>query len=226
LRTASAAAAPRRRFERLIMATRKRKPVAKPAAKRPAGKPRRADRPVTPEALERIEEMHLKGRSLREIGDAIGITPAGVHYHLEHTIRPKWRAAAVGRLETELAKIDLIERIAHERFQKSTEPKTRQQREKALRMGGAAPVVVKRVLEKTTRTGEACWIELAKWCVEQRAKIFGHYAPEKHQIVEGAPRFAGRPAGEVVKEQMALLAKKAQELYDYEKQVAKAREQG
>lgn len=205
----------------------KRKPAKPPLpAKRPQGKPRRPDRPVTPEALETIEEMHLKGRSLREIAEVIGVSINSVHHHLEHTIRPKWRAASVGRLETELAKIALIEKIGFERFQKSTEPKTRRQIERALRKGGAKPQIVKRVLERTTRTGEACWIELAKWCVEQRAKIFGHYAPEKHQIVEGAPRFAGRPAGEVVKEQMSLLAKKAQELYDYEQQVAKARGQG
>lgn len=197
---------------------------SKPIARRPPGKPRQSERPITPEALEKIEAMALEGRPQREIADACGVATSTIQHHLEHTIRPRWHSVCKGRLEQEIALIDRIQMIAWERFHRSTQPQTKRRIEKALQKGGAAPRVVKRVLEKTTLTGEACWIDLVKWCVEQRAKIFGHYAPEKHQIAEGAPRFAGRSAGEVVKEQMALLAKKAQELYDYEKQVAKARE--
>ena len=79
-----------------------------------------------------------------------------IWYHIEQTARPMWREQMKARLDVDLAKVDLVERIAWERLN-STEPsETHETVKKALLESGSKPRVASSRWCTTCR-GPAPW---------------------------------------------------------------------
>ena len=151
-------------------------------AKRKPGRPPRGTPAVTPLTLATIARLHLRGKSSREIGVAVGLDNTTVCYHLHKTIIPGWEKERKEALGTELAKVRHLEAVAWDCFEKALKPETRRQIEKALVEGGTDLAVVKRVLTRTDQRGQNAWLQVVQWCIDWRAKVFGSYSPEKHEI--------------------------------------------
>jgi len=173
-----------------------KKPKENP--KRPQGRPKRRERVVTPAVLERIGILWLQNVSMTDIANEFGIDLTTVRHHLNQTIRPMWHEQMRSRLDEDLAKVALIERIAWERFQSNAPGETVEQIEKALVGGKGRLRLVKQAVRSVTRTGEAAWLQIIQWCLDFRARIHAHYAPTRtHVDIGGDLRVAGMGPSEV-----------------------------
>ena len=170
----------------------KRANSGKPKSTRRPGNSRPGRRPVTPEVLQKIGRMWLRGQNNCEIAKEIGVDESTVRYHLQNHIRPIWHEDMRSRLAEDLAKVALLERTAWERFESKVPCETHAQVEKALLEDGNKPRIVKQAVRKITRTGEVAWLQIVQWCLEFRARIHGHFAPTRHQVYDGSEfRVAG-----------------------------------
>lgn len=211
----------------------------KVSTEKPTGrKPGRQKRVVTPEMVERIGELWLTGHSLRVIGGILNIHYKTVEYHLDRTVKPLWEQGINRRKAFELARIDQIERIAWRKFRQSGRPQTKHSVKKQLRCAGADSklaakagkaaekameklAVVEKTRETSTRPGEACWLAVVQWAVEQRCKIEGYYAPKKHQFeASGELRVAGMDRAELDRVMMERLMQRIEERRQYQSSLA------
>ena len=178
--------------------------------KRKRGHPRRGEEPVTPQVLEGIADMFLKGVSMSRIGKAYGIDPKTVMQHLESKIRPLWREQMTVKAEEELAKVATLEAVAWEKWKESQDPMTVKKVRKELEEAKVEKTVRERIVTK--RTGEACWLDIVRWSIEHRAKIAGLYAPERHRVEHsGEIRVAGQSPEEFDAETIRLLMERIKE---------------
>jgi len=169
----------------------------KPAKRKPGGQ-RPSERPLPPEALLEVSELWLKGWPITRIAERFGVHHSTIQHHLNNTIRPQWLEQMSANKSIELAKISLVERTAWERFEAAEPGEVREVIEKGLLEGGSRPRIVKEAVAKVTRTGAAAWLQIVQWCVEQRLRIHGLYAPSRHYLqTESELRVAGRSPSEV-----------------------------
>ncbi len=203
--------------------------------KRKAGRPQK--RLVTPEMVERIARLWFQGWTHREIGRAVGgISGATVEYHLDKTIKPMWAAGAALDVQTELAKVAYLERIAWQKFWQSSNPEIRKKiakrachsRDKQpvkdeLEAAGVPLELIERSVTKITKVGEPAWLEIVKWCCDYRAKIGGLYAAQRHEIsTQTDIRVAGMRPEEFDQETFVLLLQRIEERRQYREQIAVA----
>ncbi len=183
-------------------------------AKRQPGKPRSTERAITPADRQQIADLWLQGRPVRAIADGLGVHHSTVQHHLD-AVRAEWCVDEQRRAD-QLAKVDLMERVAWERFQRSTKPQTRRQLKRELAAGLAAEGVdpkeaaklIEEVVTRTTRTGETAWIGIIQWCADYRAKVHGWYAAQRAEITQsGEVRFAGL-TGEAAEARAAALVRR------------------
>lgn len=171
---------------------------------------------VTPEVRNQIEEMRLKALSPWKIGERLGLAEGTIRYQLETYIYPLWREKRIENLGDEIAKVEAIEAVAWERFEKSQEPQTKEQIEKALAEEGADPdtamQIVKEVSTITQRVGEVSWLSVIQWCIEWRSKVGGYYAPTKHEFRgDGDLRVAGLSTEQIDKAMLDRLRQRVAE---------------
>ena len=153
---------------------------------------------VTPEVRELIAKRWLQGRTASAIGREIGIDEKAVRYHMETFIRPLWHEKLVAMKGQELAKIDLLESTAWDRFLDAAPGEIVENIERALTEDGNRLRVIKKVMRQVTKVGDSAWLDLVKWCIDWRSKVFGYYAPTRHQIDTGSElRVAGKTPNEV-----------------------------
>lgn len=148
---------------------------------------------ITPAALAAAEKrrevaaLYLAGRTQAEIAAAVGLSQGRVSRHLR-AVREEWAAAAradfEARLAEELARIDAIERRAWECFERSRQDA--ESRHVRTETGGefdaaGKPIPTKTISERHTKgqAGDPRFLERVSWCVEQRLKVLGGYAPAK-----------------------------------------------
>lgn len=145
--------------------------MAKERVKRGAGRPRAVARAIDPDEIQRIADWRLQGCSLSEIALRLGVHRSTVQHHLK-AIGHEWQVGHnVDRAE-QLAKVNLMERVAWERFEQSMKPQTRKQLKfdlakdlKAKNVDAAeARRLVEEVVTRTTRTGEPAWLGVIQWC--------------------------------------------------------------
>jgi len=82
----------------------------KAAAKKRNGKKSLGKSVYTPEVIERIADLWLSGMGPTAIARTMGkgFAPSSVHYHLENTIRPIWRA---GMIDDAAASIERVRSV-------------------------------------------------------------------------------------------------------------------
>jgi hypothetical protein len=128
---------------------------------------------------ERVAAGYLRGQTQSALALAEGVDQGTVSRDLA-AVREEWKArsaeAFAERVAEELARIDGLERTAWEGWEKSRQDaQTRH-----VRTEGAGDAR-KTISEITTRgqAGDPRFLERVGWCVEQRLKIIGGYAPAK-----------------------------------------------
>lgn len=130
---------------------------------------------------EKIAALYLEKRSINEIAQTIGRTRQTVYADIR-AIESRWFAATdrltFERKAEELARIDRIELLSWEGYYRSI--KTHEQTKTVLEEGAQG---TKRKAEsrKEELIGDPRWLDRIAWCVEQRAKILGLYAPAKSE---------------------------------------------
>ncbi len=132
----------------------------------------------------KVAEMYLERRTIDEIAKALGLNRKTVSADLR-VIQERWLQSCdrltSARKAEELARIDRIELTAWEGYYRSIT--TREITKTVLETEGQSAVVSKSKAEsrKEQLVGDPKWLDKVCWCVEQRAKILGLYAPTKSE---------------------------------------------
>ena len=199
----------------------RQQPARKPAETASTSRKRRTGKPSTPVITEAEREiiatMHLQHRTNVEIATELGCTEGTIRHHLKHHIKPVWHARHGAQLSQELARVNLLERIGWERFYVSLEPETRTQAKFLVAKAGADPQLIEEAITKIQTTGNSTWVDLIKWCIDWRCRIFGSYAPTKiHRQIDNELRVAGKTPSEVDREMLQRLQEKLEERRRYD----------
>lgn len=144
--------------------------------------------------LSEITSLYLQGKSQQEISETLAgmrnysLSQQVISRDIQSVIK-RWQKneeddLRVAKLK-ELAKIDLLEATYWKAWEKSLAPIEKQATEK--KDGRYASMSAK--LTKEDTCGDPRYLAGVQWCVEQRIKIFGLFAPAKLPV--GATDMAG-----------------------------------
>ncbi len=129
-----------------------------------------------------VARMYLERRTIDEIARTISRNRKTVMTDLRF-LEAEWLKTAdrltSARKAEELARIDRIELLAWEGYYRSME--TREITKTVLEQGGLGGQRTKAESRKESLIGDPRWLDKISWCVEQRAKILGLYAPTKSE---------------------------------------------
>ena len=133
----------------------------------------------TPEQVEidrdRVAEMYLQKRPLREIARVGGIIRKTVSLDIR-AVQRRWAAEHPGeyayRLALELARIDLIEVKAWERFEAAVAGR---KSSRTRLVNGPQGQTSLGESSSADPANEASYLRLVCWCVEQRSRMLGLY---------------------------------------------------
>lgn len=135
---------------------------------------READRDV-------IAQMVLQKRTIDDIAQRIGRNRNTVLKDLRF-LEERWLQSAdrltAARRAEELARIDRLEYLAWEAYERSI---TTREVTKTVLEQGEKGTRTKAETRKEELIGDPKWLDKVCWCVEQRAKILGLYAPTKSE---------------------------------------------
>ena len=177
---------------------------------RRVGKPGKDKNLIGPAELILIAELHLQHVSQETIAAKVGVSPTTIKHHLDTTIKPLWQYGIERLAEHELCRIDLVERIAWERFHAASESgdetvSLKDALTKEAMPDGQQIEHLKTVERATTRsnkaTGALGWMGIVQWCISERSRIKGHYAANRLNIEHGGDiRVAGKTREDIDQE--------------------------
>lgn len=126
---------------------------------------------------QRVAQCYLQGMSQSAIAEEVDISPYMVKSALKN-LRQQWQERAlydfsVAKAE-ELAKIDEVERTAWTNFHESVKA-----RESITTMKTGDNPQTKIKNKSKGPTSDSKWLDTIKWCIDQRCKILGLYAPKQ-----------------------------------------------
>lgn len=125
-------------------------------------------------------DLYCQGKRQVEIAETLGISQPTVARYLKAAF-DEWRAKGIGKLDEhkqrELAKIDMLEREAWAAFERSKE---RQRRESSTNEKGQSEKTVVQEFE-----GNPQFLDRVAWCIAERCRIMGLYAPKVRRVVGG-----------------------------------------
>jgi hypothetical protein len=131
-----------------------------------------------------VAEMYLRGQTQMKIADHFGVDQKTISTDIA-VINKRWQEAAVDDrqrwIAQQLARIDFIEREAISAWERSIGTMTKTT--KSLKSKGEDGKKVTIVEE--TMAGDPRFLDRMGWCVEQRLKVFGGYAPteNRHEVI-------------------------------------------
>lgn len=128
-----------------------------------------------------IARLYLAGRVQTEIAAELGLDQSQISRELR-TIQEEWRQRYAAEIEAlkarELARIDELERVAWDAWERSKVAKVeREQTDRPADDGRLIPAEA--TVVTTTSVGDTRYLDKVQWCIEQRCKIL--------QIVQPAP---------------------------------------
>ena len=137
----------------------------------------------TPEQRERDLEttarMYCRGSTMQAIADYLEVTRQQIGYDWQ-VLLTRWRenadASIEDKLAAELEKINQVERTYWDAWERSLKPKDSTRKQSSKR-GEESMILAETRSEQ--RDGEPRYLEGVRWCIEQRLKIIGGYAPAK-----------------------------------------------
>lgn len=156
-----------------------------------------------------IAKLLCQGLDQTAIGEKVGVSQSCVSRDLTW-IRSQWKREMETKfnenLVKELAKIDNLERMCWEAWEKSA----KDYKQKTTKAKGKIPgkdkgtnVPKPDYLEKTdkevTAFGDPRFLQGVQWCIERRCKLLGLDAPEKKELTgkDGKDLFAGMSESEL-----------------------------
>lgn len=165
-------------------------------------------------ALERrrrwVADMYIRGRSLKDIAFVAGISLRTLARDME-SIREEWRKDRVGfadrAISEQLNKLDHIEQVAWESWEKSCQPaKSTTQSESP-----TGKITVK--IERREQSGDARFLAVIQNTVERRCKLLGLDAPVKTEsnISATVTHYAPPPTRQEVATQIQQLIEQARQ---------------
>lgn len=164
----------------------------KSPSSRRVGRPKRGREAITPEQIEEIGRLWLQGVRLSEIALKFEVDRTTIRHYLDNHLRPAWQESVRADLAADLARVRLLESVAWSRFESSAPAETVEQIERGLVAGKGKLRIIKRALRSITKTGDAAWLDVIKWCLEYRMRVHGYAAPARHHVdLGGELRVAG-----------------------------------
>lgn len=156
---------------------------------------------------ERIARFYLQGLTQDEIARRENSTQPTISKDLK-AIRTAWREGAVrdfdAAREQELDKIDHLERVYWQAWDRSCQDKTRSRTKR--RTGGPA-VQDEAGLEREQRDGNPAYLDGVQWCIERRCKLLGLDAPERHVLDAMMRQGPGRDERDLSREELQRIAR-------------------
>ena len=181
-------------------ATRKRATQKKPPAKKRQKRNRKSRRTtpavVTAEHLLALEAGVLEGKTLREIGCELGINHVTLFHQLRNTIRPAWREKSGRTVESLIARLDRCYRHAWEMLHQ--------------------PISAAGKGAQFSRPGDVSWLAQAIRCLQEEAKLLGHYKLAQVAVKDDDEgfRIAGMSTEELDQKMMALVLEKVRNTHE------------
>jgi predicted transcriptional regulator len=140
-----------------------------------------------------IARRYLHGEPQDAIAASLGMTQPAVSYHLAK-VQAQWRASAITAIEDakarELARIDALEREYWAAWDASKQERTTSTTASTTAADAKAETKTgeKRTraqIQKQQRDGNPAFLAGIQWCVSERAKLLGLYAPTKQDVTSG-----------------------------------------
>jgi hypothetical protein len=123
--------------------------------------------------LDKIAALYLGERTQAEIAAQLGVSRQQIGYDLK-TLQERWLASSLSSFDAnkarELVKIDRLERIYLDAWERSCEEK---QTTSTARTLGEAGKRGKASLRKESRDGNPAFLEGVRWCIAERIKLRG-----------------------------------------------------
>lgn len=131
-----------------------------------------------------IAELYLQGWQQSDIAARIGITQPQVSYDLK-VIQKRWREDTAINMDEarnrELTRIDMLEREYWDAWARSKEEKTKTRQEAKGKDESGRPIVTRLTGEKEQMIGNPQYLAGVQWCISERCKLLGIYAPEQRK---------------------------------------------
>ncbi len=131
-------------------------------------------------------DMYCRGATQVEIAARVGMSVGAIKNDLK-VILAHWRESQLVDMDDakarELARIDHLEREYWEAWDKSRTTKTRTRTARTDSEERGKTDVAEVVSEEAV--GDSTFLRGVQWCIEQRVKILGLYAPEKVEHIDG-----------------------------------------
>lgn len=132
-----------------------------------------------------VATLYLEGWRQSDLAERFGVNQSTISRDLA-AIRQQWLESTLIDFNEakarELARIDKLEREYWEQYEASKGGRTVATVQEAA--GGKRQTV-----RKETRTGDPRYLSGVQWCIEQRLRIFGLYAPQRTELTgaKGGP---------------------------------------
>jgi hypothetical protein len=147
--------------------------------------------------LEQVAKLYLQGLEYREIGRRLGCVQSQICYDLK-VLKKRWSESALAATNEvrsrELAKLDRLEMEYWDAWQRSCGIKEiSTTKRKTNGNGNGSRHDDKASLRKEYLLGDPRFLEGVRWCLAQRALIFGYNAPRKIALTDpsGDNEFVG-----------------------------------
>lgn len=146
-----------------------------------------------------IEELHLKGQTLAEIADRTGVNKRQVQFDLMELGR-RYAQTTIHRLDLhvnrQLSKIELLEREAWSAWEASKRQREITTKKRRSQSGEDGEQLMNEVGQRQEqREGDVRYMTVVQWCVAERSRLLGLYAPEEMRHVAQLP-----PVNEIIYE--------------------------
>ncbi len=133
----------------------------------------------------RISEWYLRGWRQLDIAAELGLSFQQISYDIK-TIQRRWREKTAINLDQaksrELERIDLLEREYWAAWERSKTEKTKAKRELSGKDTNGDPIVRRQFSEKEQMIGNPAYLNGVQWCISERCKLIGIYAPVRSEI--------------------------------------------
>lgn len=168
--------------------------------KRKRGRPKKTEPVMTPEVIETIRRMYVRGCGAKKIAQEIRTCHKSVQYQLDHTIKPLIRELAQFDTGLQMSRAEEIIVLAFEGYERSLQPATKKRekflvaaaiKEKIKQKAPAGLKLTEAQLDTIQRDGDRGWLEIVLAAMDFMAKIKGAYAPKRVFHEDTGLRVAG-----------------------------------
>jgi len=183
----------------------KKKPVKRKATPAATGPGWPGERKIVPNDYPRLMRLYARGITFGEIAARYKCRINTVTHHFKHHIFPLIQASLGRTLESELLKIDEVERTAWDNYASELPAEEREvvheQIAQAQELSAGISDEATRnklyqTLTKIRRRHDSKWIDKVQWAIETRIKMEGHLAPTRIHVDIEEYRVAGMSVAE------------------------------